>query len=484
MKGRYYPLWALATASLLFALPVAAKANCTTGGWSSVTGNVSAIGVDTPSVGVKYEGDCGLTVNAGAAPGFVTTTAPAAEEAFSVRFYVFAGGLNLSSGDAVLFEARDGGATNLRLSLRESGGSLELVTAYRSGGSIVEHGTTVPFNNVWHAVALSWARGAGDGNLEVSVDGRERLSQGSIQSGSQVINEIDLGILNNASGSGSVVFDAVELRRSPQVPALLEVHELYNVSTRSPVGYGLNDVVAGFVIKGETDKCVVVRGRGPSMDLNVGTLTNPTLTLNRVHDPNPIAFNDDWADHVDAPVVQALGKHPVHVREAAIHTCLSPGSYTAALRGASGTPLGVGIIEVLDQDVSTPHLFNISTRARVDNGDLRVIAGFIIDGTKSKQVLIRGRGPTVDVPNPRLSDPVIHLYRGATYVTTNDNWVDASNASDITATGKGPSHNLEAAMLADLAPGAYTVILQSKNSVPGIGMVEVLDMTGSSVELN
>ena len=39
---------------------------------------------------------------------------------------------------------------------------------------------------------------------------------------------------------------------------------------------------------------------------------------------------------------------------------------------------------------------NISTRARVGSGPLVTIAGFIIEGTEPKKILLRGRGPTVN----------------------------------------------------------------------------------------
>jgi hypothetical protein len=140
-------------------------------------------------------------------------------------------------------------------------------------------------------------------------------------------------------------------------------------------------------------------------------------------------------------------------------------------------------------------LFNISTRAEVGTGDNVAIGGFIIHTdpsgttaaaktrtavTNTKRVLIRGIGPSLaafNVANP-LQDPVLELHDGnGAIITTNDNWGDAPNASDIQATGLAPSNSLESAILITLnADASYTAILSGKNNTTGVGLVEVYDM--------
>lgn len=138
-------------------------------------------------------------------------------------------------------------------------------------------------------------------------------------------------------------------------------------------------------------------------------------------------------------------------------------------------------------------LFNISTRAEVGTGDNVAIGGFIVrtdpSGTaaaktravpNTKQVLIRGIGPSLaasNVPNP-LQNPVLELHdNNGAIMTSNDNWGDAPNASDIQATGLAPSDPLESAILITLnADASYTAILSGKNNTTGIGLVEVYDM--------
>ena len=118
--------------------------------------------------------------------------------------------------------------------------------------------------------------------------------------------------------------------------------------------------------------------------------------------------------------------------------------------------------------------------ARVGAGDLVTIAGLIITGDTPKQILIRGRGPSVGVPAgvTRLVNPTLTLKSGQTTIGSNDDWQDAANAADISATGKAPGHPLDSAIMMVLQPGAYTVILRGAGGVTGSGIVEVLDLTG------
>src|SRR5207249_3506695 len=72
----------------------------------------------------------------------------------------------------------------------------------------------------------------------------------------------------------------------------------------------------------------------------------------------------------------------------------------------------------------TAKLVNISTRAPVKTGAGVTIGGFIITGTASKQVVVRGLGPTLgqppfNVPNV-LADPTLNLHDSTSSIATND----------------------------------------------------------------
>ena len=121
---------------------------------------------------------------------------------------------------------------------------------------------------------------------------------------------------------------------------------------------------------------------------------------------------------------------------------------------------------------------NISTRMRVQTGDNVGIGGFIIAGTAPKHVLIRGIGPSLTgfgVPNA-LADPVLELHGPTGFTTiTNNNWRDTQEA-EIQATGIPPTNDLESAIEATLAPGAYTAILKGNGNTSGVALVEVYDL--------
>ncbi|HWM26695.1 MAG TPA: DUF11 domain-containing protein [Chthoniobacterales bacterium] len=121
---------------------------------------------------------------------------------------------------------------------------------------------------------------------------------------------------------------------------------------------------------------------------------------------------------------------------------------------------------------------NLSTRMFIQTGDNVGVGGFIITGSTTKHVLIRAIGPSLaSVPNP-LADPTLELNGPGSFVTTtNNNWQDDPvQKALIEATGIPPTHNLEAAIEARLAPGAYTAVMRGNNNGTGVGLIEIYDL--------
>lgn len=117
----------------------------------------------------------------------------------------------------------------------------------------------------------------------------------------------------------------------------------------------------------------------------------------------------------------------------------------------------------------------------VQSGDNVGIGGFIITGTAPKEVLLRAIGPSLTglgVPD-LLADPVLELHGPGAFVTiTDDNWRDdPAQESLILATGIAPSNDLESAIDATLAPGAYTAIVRGKGDTSGVALIEVYDLS-------
>jgi uncharacterized protein GlcG (DUF336 family) len=132
--------------------------------------------------------------------------------------------------------------------------------------------------------------------------------------------------------------------------------------------------------------------------------------------------------------------------------------------------------------VAAEKLANISTRVEAGAGDNRLIGGFIVTGTASKKVIVRAMGPSLSDSglSSALADPTLELHDASgAIVAANDNWADTQEF-EVTATGIAPPNELESAIVRDLAPGAYTAIVDGKNGGTGTALVEVYDLTPSS----
>ena len=131
----------------------------------------------------------------------------------------------------------------------------------------------------------------------------------------------------------------------------------------------------------------------------------------------------------------------------------------------------------------SPNLVNISTRLNILTGDNVLDGGFIITGIGSKTILIRGLGPSLADAGISgvLADPIIELHSGTTneIIASNDNWKN-NQQTEIQATGIAPTKDAEAALIATLSAGAYTVIERGKAATTGIGLIEVYDLGGSA----
>jgi hypothetical protein len=129
----------------------------------------------------------------------------------------------------------------------------------------------------------------------------------------------------------------------------------------------------------------------------------------------------------------------------------------------------------LDGSTTASTFGNISTRGFVQTGANVMIAGVIVKGPDSEDVIIRGLGPTLSqfgVTNV-LADPTLELRdANGNLISSNDNWKDTQQ-TQIQATGLAPPNLKESAINATLSPANYTAILRGKNNTTGNGLVEV-----------
>ena len=252
--------------------------------------------------------------------------------------------------------------------------------------------------------------------------------------------------------------------------------QFLNISTRVLVGSGDNVAIAGFIVAGSEAKNVIIRAMGPSLT-GAGVsnaLQDPMLEL---HDSSGalIASNDNWKDTQQGEI-QASGLAPADDRESAIVRTLSPGAYTAIVRGKDGTG-GIGLIEGYDLDSSADSIFaNISTRGFVGTGDNAMIGGLIVGGNGGgvNVVVARALGPSLSNAGVQqaLQDPTLELRdQNGVLIDSNDNWKDRQQAL-IEMQNLAPTDDREAALLDVLPAGAYTAIVRGKNDATGVALVE------------
>jgi hypothetical protein len=118
-----------------------------------------------------------------------------------------------------------------------------------------------------------------------------------------------------------------------------------------------------------------------------------------------------------------------------------------------------------------------------------MIGGFIVQGTQSKRVIVRGIGPELGAPPYNIPDalanPILELHNGTgDLIASNDNWqhtiiggiITTGQAHDITNSGYAPTDPSESAIIAELPAGNYTAILRGVNNTTGVALVEVYDL--------
>ena len=121
---------------------------------------------------------------------------------------------------------------------------------------------------------------------------------------------------------------------------------------------------------------------------------------------------------------------------------------------------------------------NIAGRVFTQTGDKVGIAGFIISGSGTKRIMARAIGPSLSV-NGKLQDPYLEIHdSNGSPPLTNDNWRDTQEA-EIEQTGLAPTDDRESAIVTRLPAGNYTAIIRGADNSPGIGVVQLYDLSTS-----
>jgi probable HAF family extracellular repeat protein len=172
---------------------------------------------------------------------------------------------------------------------------------------------------------------------------------------------------------------------------------------------------------------------------------------------------------------------------------------TTGAQTVTATDAGVSSITASDSVTVVPTLapsragriVNLSARANVGTGGNVLIAGFVINGSGTRSVLLRGIGPTLALDpfnitgaltNPQLT--LVDSATGATVVAANA-WGGSPTLSSVFAqVGAFPlaANSADSAALQTLAVGNYTSLISGANSTTGVALVEIYDADVTSTQ--
>ncbi len=256
---------------------------------------------------------------------------------------------------------------------------------------------------------------------------------------------------------------------------------LVNLSVRSYLPSSTATLTAGFVIQSASGKRILVRAVGPTLTSFgvTGAMADPRL---EIYDTTAakIAENDSW-DASLATTFAQVGAFalPAGSRDAALTVTLPAGAGTAEVRGTSA---GVVLVEAYDTaSLATSRLVNLSARSNVGTADSSLIAGFSLNGTGSKRLLIRAIGPRLAAfgVTGGLSDPRLDIYNAAgTVLASNDDWAAslASVFAQVSAFAL-TTGSKDAAVAVTLPAGAsYTAVISGVNGATGEAMIEIYEL--------
>ena len=289
------------------------------------------------------------------------------------------------------------------------------------------------------------------------------------------------------NSGGTVTTNAAALAVAPYQGGRLVNLSILTDIPRAGDSFTLGTVVGGDSTSGT--KALLVRAAGPSLGaLGVaGTLPDPNLEA--FTGATKTGENDNWGG--TPALITAftqVGAFPFAgptSRDAAIfNPAVATGNNSIRVSGI-GTATGTVIAELYEATpsasyaVTTPHLVNVSVLKQIGGG---FTLGFVIDGNTSPTVLIRAVGPGlagVGVTSGTLADPKLTLFSGATPIDDNDNWGGSpALAAAMAQVGAFsiPPTSLDAAVLATLQPGSYSVQISGASGATGLVIAEVYEV--------
>ncbi len=267
---------------------------------------------------------------------------------------------------------------------------------------------------------------------------------------------------------------------------------LVNLSLLTAIESAGDSFTMGTVIGGSGTvgtQPLLIRAAGPALGaLGVGgTLADPNLEF--FAGSAKAGENDNWAGVATlSNAFAAVGAFPYAAptsKDAAIfNPAIAPGGYSIRVTGNGGAT-GTVIAELYDSTPSaaftatTPRLINVSVLKQIGSG---FTVGFVIGGATPRAVLVRAVGPglaAVGVASGFVADPRLALFSGSTKINESDDWGGTSALTAAMAQVGAfaiPAASKDAALLATLQPGSYSVQVSAPAGTGGLVIAEVYEV--------
>ncbi len=314
-------------------------------------------------------------------------------------------------------------------------------------------------------------------STQVSDSGSYRVV---IKAGGETQNSIDVPL--NVSSSTP----------PPPPPPPQTAGRIINLSILSTINSAGDEFTMGYVVGGNGTsgaKPLVIRAVGPTLATLFGvggTLDDPRFSL--FASTTKTGENNDWggsAALADAmAAVGAFAYNSPSSKDAALTANITSRDNSVVI-SSNNNGSGTVLAEIYDSTsrenfpVTTPRLINVSVRKHLGSF---LTVGFVLGGSAPTKVLIRAVGPTLGgfgVPGV-VADPQLTLFNAqSTSIGGNNDWGGTAElTAAMTAVGAFslPADSKDAAVVATLQPGNYTVQVSGVNNTTGVAIVEVYEV--------
>lgn len=266
--------------------------------------------------------------------------------------------------------------------------------------------------------------------------------------------------------------------------------KLVNLSVQANVGTAENTLVLGYVGSPGTSESppLLIRAIGPTLAGFGVTDFAPDPALESFFDGSSVQANHNWGESPQATLIgsvfSTVGAFSIDESslDAAILESLKSDLNSVHITDSES---GIALGEINTQPGFDGNLLNLSCRTLAGDGNAKVIGGFVLGGDRPERLLIRAVGPelanygvTTGMDNPR-----VEIFSGETSITSNSRWGIGIGESrmrryfDLIGAFPLTSGSMDAALVIDLEPGAYTAVVSGENGETGVVLLEIYHIT-------